>query len=391
MQAPQDVVVFVPRGTTSPRPTLMFAHGYGGFDVRFYAEILRHVASRGYVAVFVPYPITINFPALYRTMDSGFVSAVRRYPQFIDSTRVGFMGHSFGGGAIPSIAYRAYTQRGWGRNGKFLFPMAPWYALETTEEMTRTFPSDTKLIMQIYRDDRTNDHRLAIDIFRTINIPNAEKDFVTILPDTVNGYVFGAGHGVCNTANSAANGSAFDGYDVYGVFRLLDALMEYTFNPSNAAAKNVALGNGSPEQVFMGMVGNRAVRPLRVTDAPVPDPEAPRAQFDCNNDLNIRRQFCTFPTSSVQSPSSGINNTLKISPNPSNSQLSLQFYASESGTATVTITNILGQVLTRFTKEIAQRGEQSFVHDVSTLPSGMYRCTVQYQSGVQSSSFLVQR
>jgi hypothetical protein len=39
----------------------MFAHGYGGFDSRFYGEILQHAASRGYVAVFVPYPISLDF------------------------------------------------------------------------------------------------------------------------------------------------------------------------------------------------------------------------------------------------------------------------------------------------------------------------------------------
>jgi hypothetical protein len=289
--SPQQVQVFVPRGATSPRPALMFAHGYGGFDVRFYAEILQHAASRGYVAVFVPYPITLDFPALYRTMDSGFVQAVRRYPNLIDSSRVGFMGHSFGAGAIPSIAYKAYTARGWGRNGKFLFPMAPWYALETTAEMTRTFPSDTKLLMHVYQTDRTNDHRLAMDIFRTINISAAEKDFITVLPDTASGYVFATGHGMCNTVNVAGNGTAFDGYDIYATFRHLDALMEYTFNPSNTAAKNVALGNGSAEQVFMGMVGNRALKPLRQSDAPTPDPVSPRAQFDCNSDANPRRDF----------------------------------------------------------------------------------------------------
>ncbi len=380
----QSVHVFIPRGNTTPRPTLLFAHGFGGFDVRFYGELLQHVASRGYVAVFVPYPVTINFPALYRTLDSGFAEAVRRFPQHIDSTRIGFMGHSFGAGAIPSIAFNAYTQRGWGRNGKFLFPMAPFYALETTPEMTRRFPSDTKLLMQIYRDDRTNDHALAIDIFRTINIPPAEKDFITVLPDTISAYVFNAGHGLCNTANSAANGSAFDGYDVYAVFRPLDALMEYTFNPSNSAAKNVALGNGSAEQVFMGMVGNRALKPLRVSDAPVPDPEAPRAQFLCNNEINIRREFCTFTMSNVaqnqasQGISSSESHALRIAPQPASEQVTISFSALSSGIAHVSVYNSMGQEVMWVSKELRSTTElQELRFSTQHLPPGVYGCRVQ--------------
>jgi hypothetical protein len=389
----QNVQVFVPRGTTSPRPALMFAHGYGGFDSRFYGEILQHAASRGYVAVFVPYPISLDFAALYRTMDSGFVQAVRRYPNLIDSSRVGFMGHSFGAGAIPSIAYKAYVERGWGRNGKFLFPMAPWYALETTPAMTRTFPSDTKLLMHIYQQDRTNDHRLAIDIFRTINIPAAEKDFVTVLPDTVNGYVFGAGHGMCNTVNVAGNGTAFDGYDIYATFRHLDALMEYTFNPSNAAAKNVALGNGSAEQVFMGMVGNRAVKLLRVSDAPVPDPAAPRAQFDCNNDANPRREFCTFTTSvnttSGKSPLANEADILKISPNPSNDAALITIIPNGAEILTLTLHNVLGQEITRLVRQLPNAGAYEISLDTSTLPQGVYECRVEMGSVRGSARLLV--
>lgn len=393
-QTVQNVLVFAPRGVTEPRPTLMFAHGYGGFDVRFYGEILQHVASLGYVAVFVPYPITINFPALYRTMDSGFAEAVRRYPRLIDSTRIGFMGHSFGGGAIPSIAHKAYTQRAWGRNGKFLFPMAPWFSLETTTEMTRTFPSDTKLIMQIYRDDRTNDHRMAMDIFRTINIPASEKDFITILPDTVNNYIYSAGHGVCNTLNgTGANASAFDAYDVYGIFRLLDALMEYTFNPGNSTAKNVALGNGSADQIFMGTVGNRTVKPLRVTDTPTPDPLAPVAQFQCNNDVNIRRELCDLTTSVAISSSqySQYPQKLIITPNPSNDEASAQFTPNITGKARLTLTNLLGQELFTSSRSVTDGIMERFVLPVNTLAQGAYQCRVQIGERIWMASLSVRR
>lgn len=383
--ASRTVEVYFPRGTTSPRPTMMFAHGFGGNDPRFYGELIRNCVSRGNTVVFVPYPISINFASLYQTLDSGFAEAVRRFPNRIDSTRIGFAGHSFGGGAIPSIAHKAFTQRRWGANGKFLFPMAPWYALETSQEQLRTFPRDTKLVMQIYADDATNDHRMAMDVFLNIAIPNEEKDFVTVFADTVQNYVYGAGHNVCTSAGV----SPFDAYDYYGVFRLLDALMQYTFDNSNSRAKNVALGNGSAEQVFMGSAAGRVVKPLGVTDRPSPIPTAPRAQFQCDNQTNPRRAFCTLQITSVghKEAVSGVH----LAPQPASDAVRLRIRTENAEEITVSLVDVLGNEHIRRTEMLQSAGEHEILLPIEALSNGFYLCRIRTQSGVTTAPVLVRR
>lgn len=115
---------------------------------------------------------------------------------------------------------------------------------EITQEELQSFPSDTKLIIEICADDAVNDHRMAADMFTNINIDDAEKDFLVVQSDTINGYIYYAGHDV------PTNYNAFDALDYYAYYRLIDALCDYTFN-GNPAGKEVALGNGSTDQVMM--------------------------------------------------------------------------------------------------------------------------------------------
>src|SRR5688572_6800868 len=51
---PGPVSVFIPGNASSASraPVIFFAHGFGGFDYLYYAELLERVASNGYVVVF---------------------------------------------------------------------------------------------------------------------------------------------------------------------------------------------------------------------------------------------------------------------------------------------------------------------------------------------------
>ncbi len=60
---------------------------------------------------------------------------------------------------------------------------------------------------------------------------------------------------------------AYDAYDYYGIYRLLEAMIDYSFN-GNLTAKNTALGNGSKEQVTMPSYNGHVRSPLEVTDNP---------------------------------------------------------------------------------------------------------------------------
>lgn len=282
--------LFYPANNTTPTPTIFFGHGYGGNRSSFYQGVMNFIAKKGYAVVFVPYPTrggTVE--DRYDILWTGYKEAVRKFPTIIDTTRVGFIGHSFGGGAIIGLAHRAFTETGWGENGRFLFPLAPWYSYQLSDAQLSSFPDNTRLLMQVYEDDQINDHRMAIDIFKRINISYSEKDYVMISSDELDGYLYRADHSVPTTFGQ--DDRSLDAYDYYGVYRLLDALMDYTFK-NNTAAKNVALGNGSSEQITMPTYNRHTLKPLVVTDEPQPAHGRDFYHFYCNHERNPRSAAC---------------------------------------------------------------------------------------------------
>lgn len=195
------------------------------------------------------------------------------------------MGHSFGGGATFALAHKGFVDEGWGENGRFIFAMAQWYSYQITQTELQSFPENTKLITQVYNDDVTNDHRLAIDIFKNINIPDSEKDFILIKKSVLPTFTYTAEHNLPNTQSS------YDAYDYYGIYRLLDAVIDYSFN-GNFTAKNVALGNGSKEQVTMPSYNGLALSPLEVTDNPAALYPQSKYSFQCGSISNPRLDHC---------------------------------------------------------------------------------------------------
>lgn len=276
----KDVEIFYPKQSDGPCPVIFYCHPFGGEKSSFNINLFSFIAKKGYAVVFAPYPtFGGSVDDRYNTLWQSFKAAVSKYPNFIDSKRVGFMGHSFGGGAAFSLAYKGFVDEGWGEKGRFLFVQAEWYSYQISQKQLQAFPPNTKLITQVYDEDKVNDHRMAIDMFQNINVPNSEKDFVLVRKSVVRGYNYTAEHNLPSTRLSC------DAYDYYVVYRLLDALMDYSFN-GNAAAKKVALGNGCPEQVVMpdGLV------PLYVTDSPVAAYPQGRYRFRWNNVQNPRKR-----------------------------------------------------------------------------------------------------
>ncbi|MBL8025603.1 MAG: T9SS type A sorting domain-containing protein [Fibrobacteres bacterium] len=291
-------------------PTIFYSHAYGGHDPSSVAGLLNFIAQKGYAAVFVPYQTAgITMEYRYNNLINGFALAVKTYKDIIDTTRVGFMGWSFGGGATIGIGHKFFTENHWGESGRFLFPLAQWYSDYVTQEQLLNFPADTKLLTIVFDKDDINDHRMAIDIFNNISIPDSDKDYIRLLQDTVSGYAYVADHSVPSTR-------LFDAYDYYAIYRLLDALCDYTFNKVDSA-KNIALGNGSEEQVKMP----DSLHPLIATMHPVPLYPESSYTFPCGGPLNSRRTFCGLTTISEDADNKEtINdiNHISIYPNPFN-------------------------------------------------------------------------
>ena len=176
MYAGKNVEVFYPAGITSPKPTIFYSHPYGGEESSYNIGLYEFIAKKGYVVVFAPYPTTgVSIDDRYNTLWQSFRKAVTDYPNIIDTTKVGFMGHSFGGGASFGLGYKGFVENGWGKNGRVYFCHGPMVCIPgnycTIAELSGQHEADYRGIY----DDVTNDHRLAIDIFKTINIPMQKK------------------------------------------------------------------------------------------------------------------------------------------------------------------------------------------------------------------------
>ncbi len=297
----QVVTVFRPSGAVGRRPAWFFAHGFGGTNPTYYRELLNHLASHGAIVVFSPYPVSSGGhpDEAYAILFEGFVAAANRFSDQIDTSRVGFAGHSYGGGAVPALALRAVRDRGWGGNGLALMLLAPWYSFFVSDADLGSFPSRTQAVVEVYEDDLINDHRMAIDVFTHLNLPANDKDYLMVRSDRISGYNYNAEHTVPTGAGNPRPGNAFDALDSWAVLRIAQALTASAFQ-DDQAAHAVALGNGSAMQTQMGATPDgRAIRPMTQSDAPSPLFPESRCTFGFHRSENPRRNT-PLPESPVQ-------------------------------------------------------------------------------------------
>jgi hypothetical protein len=345
-----NVQIYYPLGITTPVPTIFYSHAFGGNNPNNISGFLNFVAKKGYAIVFVPYQtVGVTVADRYSNLLNGFIKAANDYPDIIDTTKVGFVGHSFGGGAVFANSYYCFNTLQWGQSGRFIFSMAQWYAYNISQTELQSFPIDVKLLSIVYEDDVTNDLRITNDIFNTINIPTSEKDYLRVKSDTISGYIYSADHIV-------PNNTAFDALDYYAYFRLFDAMCDYVFN-GNLTGKDIALGNGSINQISMpGDLHN-----LIQSDTPTFANAESTYLFPCNSNQNPRVNYCDEALSvSNQSKVDQIT----IFPNPTNTTI---FIESEKPILNIEIFNQQGQlVATTSTNSVS----------VFELPKGLYMVKV---------------
>lgn len=347
-----NIVIYYPAGITSHVPTLFYSHAYGGNDPGNISGFLDFVAKKGYAVVFVPYQTTgVSVQDRYSNLLHGFIKAARNYPSIIDTTKVGFVGHSFGGAAVFANSYYCFKTLNWGQSGRFIFSMAQWYTYNITQAELQSFPTDVKLLSIVYENDDTNDHRMANDVFNTINIPASEKDCLRVKSDTINGYIYLADHVV-------PNNSAFNALDYYAYYRLLDAMCDYVFNGS-PAGKDVALGNGSMNQVSMPAGMHHLVH----SEAPAFANAQSTYLFPCDSSLNPRADRCNEVLSVAES--SGATR-ISIYPNPAGTVFNI---AADKVISNIDILNTQGQII-----KTANTANVS----ISELPDGFYSVKVSF-------------
>ncbi len=278
------VSVFHPGTTVNPAlPTVFLAHGYTTpiGNATNYLDLLNNLASWGCNVVFSPYEggLSPNIGQRFDELTTGFEAAVTNFG--LNTAQVGFVGHSYGGGFLPSVVlhemmgkadlYRPGTN--WGGAAAFFYSMAPGYAYgggaQTDVSTTQTifFPTNLNVVEQAFYDDTSfADPRLAIDIFYNVTTPNSQKDFYTTFGDSRGTNTVVADHFLPNIGSNSADFPL----QSWGILRRLDALAAWTF-AGDAAARTIALGHGVSPQTDQGLWSDdTAVTPLGVTDLPAP-------------------------------------------------------------------------------------------------------------------------
>jgi dienelactone hydrolase len=272
-----NVRVYSPNGVQGKAPVIFYSHAYGATDPSTTLQMFENLASRGYMVVFSPYPTLGSSDDMrYQTLFAGFDAAAKTFVDRMDLTKVGYVGWSFGGGATPSMAYQGITTKGWGSSHAFMYMMAPWYSYNISPSQLTSFPKHVNLVIQIFDKDPTNDHRMGIDIFSHIGIPQQQKDFLTLYGENLPDCTVVADHTMPSDAKPTP-------IRAYGIYRLLDALAAYTFD-GNQEAYQVALGHGSTVQTTMGTWA-----PLSETLAPTPTYPENSYQFPWSSNQNPRR------------------------------------------------------------------------------------------------------
>jgi hypothetical protein len=295
-----SVTLYFPGDQTEAAPGLFFAPGWD-VSCEGYGELLRFMASKGYVTICDDYGE--NSGVIGDQLFDAFTEAADRYPALIDTSRIGLIGHSAGAGLLGSLGYRLSIGEGWGANGRFIFSSAPWIDFDITSTMLENYPTDMKLILQTYEDDLGTDLRTYIDLFESqTRIPDTEKDYLIVRPSTIEGYDYSAVHSVIGTGGDGYG--VFDALDSWAVFRPIDALAVYAFTGSDEA-KSVALGDGGDEQIEMGelrdLISTDDPRPIpgQDSDYPCDIPGNPRHDHCADYDLELPGAVLILPTKSI--------------------------------------------------------------------------------------------
>jgi len=290
------ITFYHPDVTVSQKPTMIFISGWGR-EYQTYDKYFKYVASLGYsvINIYNLNPGSIN--TSYQNSVDMAQQAVATYPNWIDTTKIGLAGHSYGGGSTIWIGNQLFNPNGlnWGTNGRFIMMFAPWYPFLIEDTELQNYPDNVKLIVLQSFDDfhsggplYNTDPQVLRAMYQLINIPNSEKDFITVFSDNdvaheynYNGTTFSyqANHYISYTDLVNGNNNPYDRLDVYAMNRLTNAMTAYVFEGDDNAAKDVALGNGSTVQKDMGILPD-----LAVTDAYVVTRPESAFEYKCTAD-----------------------------------------------------------------------------------------------------------
>ena len=202
------------------RPAVFLAHGFGQTDPTAYQELIRHFVSVGNVVVYPIYNVDdgerSTLEESNRVVDAGFVAAAEATPR-IDTSRVGWWGHSHGGGMIPYLTQQGGA-RGWGKRAFWMSIVAQAYT-QLVGAGDIPAPANAEEMTVAFHDDALADARLGIDVFKSLLLPRSQKRYVMLQTGASSGGPFVAEHG----APEGGNGTGVNAVDAL-LWRYADLL-----------------------------------------------------------------------------------------------------------------------------------------------------------------------
>lgn len=230
IQSFQNSTLYKPKDLKldSKLPIVLFAPGWGSQDHNQYKTILSFIASQGYMVLYSKSPLEYSAQAyILRFLEALEDENISKY---LDRKKIGIIGHSSGGGlAFKIMDY--FSKDGYGEEGRFIFSMDPWFAFEMDEDNFKNFSKNTKVVIQQYMKDNSQDPRIALTIFDKLSVLGNENRDYQVYSDLTHGYPMG---GVSNDKMQI-------------ILKPLDALMDYVFHKKQDAYKiSMELGNDNP-------------------------------------------------------------------------------------------------------------------------------------------------
>ncbi len=230
-------------------PVIFFASGWHSKAEEYkhtdYSALLSFIASQGYYVIYLRqgWLNDRTFPLYQEVLD--------QYADHIDTTRIGVVGHSLGGGNTFKILDYFSNEKHYGEEGRFIMVIEGWYAWQMNQEDMKKLPDNTHIVMQQYGPKGNNienntDPRIVLtEYYMLDSIPDNQKDY-QIYEDADHKYPYGDG----------------DYSSMQIILKPLDALMEYAF-VGTPEAHDISLEQGNDDPYANGE-GIQEVKPIDV-------------------------------------------------------------------------------------------------------------------------------
>ncbi|MCF6243670.1 MAG: hypothetical protein L3J43_01385 [Sulfurovum sp.] len=202
---------------TLPTPIVFFATGWKNTDHNQYKKLLEFIASHGYSVIYVP------DDGSYYSQRIKFDNIINEYIDKLDTSKIGVIGHSSGGGFTFKILEHMIA-KSYGENGRFLFAMDPYFAVNMDKSNMHDLNNTNMVFLQFGPSGNSTDPRMVLTNYSLLIGEGIDKNYIVLADDNDHMYP-----------------TRQDITKMQGMLKPLDALIEYTFNMQSDTHHAVAL------------------------------------------------------------------------------------------------------------------------------------------------------